>query len=92
MGMVTDNGKRRYPADMEPGIPLDGKSLAFQYKDGQWTTTDDITVSASGITELYNPEINSPIEYYDLQGRRVYHPGKGIYLVKRGGRVCRVIL
>lgn len=38
-------------------------------------------------------EINdkAPVEYYDLQGRKVENPGAGIYIERRGGKVVKRI-
>jgi len=35
---------------------------------------------------------NAPIEYYDLQGRRVVNPEKGLYIKRQGANVTKVIL
>lgn len=37
--MVSTSGSYRYPADGVPGIPLEGKSMAFEYASGSWTAT-----------------------------------------------------
>jgi len=35
---------------------------------------------------------NAPIEYFDLQGRKVAAPENGIYIKRQGGRVQKVVL
>lgn len=37
------------------------------------------------------PEADAPKEYYTLQGMRVARPDKGIYIVRKGGKVSKVI-
>lgn len=39
MAMVSTSGTYRYPADGVPGIPLDRKSMTFEYEAGKWTVT-----------------------------------------------------
>lgn len=36
--MVSTSGSYRYPASNEPGIPVEGKSIAFEYVSGAWST------------------------------------------------------
>lgn len=45
LAMVSDNSTRRYPADMEPGIALNGSSLAFVFREDKWTVTSSLEVS-----------------------------------------------
>lgn len=98
LAMVTDNGARRYPADMEPGIPLRGQSLAFIYKNGGWTTEPVENVSASGITDIViDSDAFSPgkTEIYTLQGRRIDGGIEslpcGIYIIRRSGRTFKLM-
>lgn len=39
MAMVSTSGKYRYPDNGEPGIPVEGKSIAFEYISGEWQTS-----------------------------------------------------
>ena len=52
------------------------------YEDLTYTAVEDITCD----------NIDTPIEYYDLNGRRVVEPRKGIYIVKQGSTVKKVVL
>jgi len=38
-GMASTSGSYRYPADGVHGIAPDGKSIAFGYVSGKWSTT-----------------------------------------------------
>ena len=42
--------------------------------------------------ELILPFVDLKAEYYDLQGRRLNEPQKGINIVKRGGKTMKVVI
>lgn len=46
--------------------------------------------SGAGVEGIAVDE-NAPVEYYNLQGVRVANPDKGIYIVKQGNKVTKVI-
>ena len=46
---------------------------------------------STGTVELVTDE-NAPAEYYNLQGVRVYDPAGGLYLVRKGGKVSKVMI
>lgn len=46
---------------------------------------------STGTVELVVDE-NAPAEYYNLQGVRVYDPAGGLYLVRKGGKVSKVMI
>lgn len=57
MAMVnTNGGEPRYPASMAPGIPLNGKSLAFVYGNGEWTLIESPMVSVAGVVSTVLPD------------------------------------
>lgn len=98
LAMVSDNATRRYPANMEPGIPLRGKSLAFIYRNGSWTTESVETVSDSGVDDItYDTYIDNgeATEIYTLQGVRIDGsidtlPG-GIYIIRHGAKFLKLM-
>ncbi len=51
--------------------------------------TDDLTAD---VEDIMVDTDNTPAEYYDLNGRRVEHPTRGIYIVKQGDKVTKVVL
>ena len=51
---------------------------------------DDL--SATGVDDVVNDTDNAPAEYYDLSGRRVVEPTSGIYIVKQGNTVRKVVM
>ena len=42
--------------------------------------------------DTINTIANDKAEYYDLQGKRLNEPQKGINIVKRGGKTMKVII
>ena len=46
---------------------------------------------STGAVDLVVDE-NAPAEYYNLQGVRVYDPAGGLYLVRKGGKVSKVMI
>lgn len=94
--MVTDNGTRRYPGNMEPGIPLNGRSLSFVYKDGTWTT--EYVSELGGLTAPVDDKVDFSRNYeiYNLNGVRmgtdIRQLNKGIYIVRQGTRAAKVVL
>ena len=51
--------------------------------------TDDLIAA---IEDIMVDADNTPAEYYDLSGRRVEHPTRGIYIVKQGDKVTKIVL
>lgn len=46
---------------------------------------------STGSVEIVT-DANAPAEYYNLQGVRVYDPAGGLYLVRKGGKVSKVMI
>lgn len=47
--------------------------------------------SGAGVDGILFDE-NQPAEYFDLQGRRVANPSKGLYIVRQGNKVMKKII
>ena len=63
-------------------------TLKFNLND--WTL--NVTPAGStGAVEILT-DANAPTEYYNLQGVRVYDPAGGLYLVRKGGKVSKVMI
>lgn len=60
-------------------------NTALQYVRGITFSFDDHEDGTTG-PETLSPD-SSDEEYYDLQGRRVVHPTRGIYVTKSGKKV-----
>ena len=93
--VVTDPGKRYYGLDMqpEPGFyPIDSNTLTA-HKAYLVTGSDDSNAFYSiervsvGIEQV--EKTDSAVDMYDLSGRRVLVPGKGVYITEKGKVLVR---
>lgn len=91
---------------MMPPTPLtvvapEGKKLIIKLNDAEPVETDkfETTVDKAGTLEIASAEGGigavgadsaAPV-YYDLQGRRVDNPDKGIYIVRRGSETFKAV-
>ena len=91
---------------MMPPTPLtvvapEGKKLIVRLNDAEPVVTDkfETTVDKAGTLEISSAESGigaigadsaAPV-YYDLQGRRVANPDKGIYIVRRGSETFKAV-
>ncbi|MCM1368952.1 MAG: hypothetical protein NC204_01115 [Candidatus Amulumruptor caecigallinarius] len=50
-----------------------------------------VNKSQGGVDGIIDDADNAVKEYYDLQGRRVQNPEKGIYIVRQGGKVSKIV-
>ena len=44
------------------------------------------------VDDVISDDNNAPVEYYDLSGRRIENPSRGIYIMKQGTTVRKVVL
>lgn len=44
--------------------------------------------SGAGVDDVL-VDMNAPAVYYDLQGRKIANPAKGLYIINRGGKVTK---
>lgn len=58
----------------------DGKAYAKPFVGGD-DTFIEVVDQPTGITDINRPEPDGKVEIYDLQGRKVTNPGRGIYIV-----------
>lgn len=63
-------------------------TLKFNLND--WTLNVTPNGSTGGVEIV--TDANAPAEYYNLQGVRVYDPAGGLYLVRKGGKVSKVMI
>ena len=52
----------------------------------------DSHMQRSGIDTPAALDYDAPVEYYDLQGRRIDNPARGIYIRRQGSSVTKVII
>lgn len=62
--------------------------LKITYKKKE-TVGDDPT---SIVEAIDGADVNAPVEYYNLQGVKIANPDRGIYIVRQGSKVRKVIL
>lgn len=74
-------------------IAFDLEQVTVTYKDGsqEENVQEALYVSTSEITGISETaattSVNSAVEVYDLQGRRISQPKRGICLVKNGNKI-----
>lgn len=94
---VTINGKQYFKVTV-PDVK-DGSKIIFH--DGQGNQTADLALkhnyvympdgsSTVGVDEIEFEVEDAAPEFYNLQGIRVYNPGPGIYLMRKGGKTIKV--
>lgn len=69
---------------------LTNEGLKLAAKDGNLVVADDTESGINDIIDADNSE--APVEYYNLQGVKVANPDKGIYIMRQGTKVRKVIL
>lgn len=92
-------GSEAYAGDFtyvdEPDFNWDVKEAGnyrLTFDLDNWTiNTKRLDVSSSAQFVISNMD-NVPCEYYNLNGVRVQSPSKGIYIVKQGSKVSKVII
>ena len=92
-------GSEAYSGDFtyvdEPDFNWDVKEAGnyrLTFDLDNWTiNTKRLDVSSSAQFVISNMD-NVPCEYYNLNGVRVQKPSKGIYIVKQGSKVSKVII
>ena len=55
-----------------------------------WSEAYEFTTESSAVNSLLNN--GEEVEYYNLQGMKVAQPSNGIYLIKKGDKVSKVII
>lgn len=87
VGHVTYNAEFGYP---EEYWTEEGYNDNAMHKEDR-TVFSDYELYASGVKNVEASESESPAEYYDLHGVRVYNPGKGIYILRQGDKTTKVM-
>ena len=72
---------RAYMVDNSSSAAAGAKMFSIGFDDDSTTAIDTLNAIA-----------NDNAEYYDLQGKRLNEPQKGINIVKRGGKTMKVII
>ena len=77
---ITTSGQLAYPQDAYHN-KLKGMRAYIEMLNGTPAPSMAIDGDATGIAQMRNEEFEMRNEVYDLQGRRVQNPGKGLYIV-----------
>lgn len=64
--------------------------VTVAYNKGESMPSNTVASQGSGIMETVLPA-DAPAVFYDLQGRRVTHPVKGIYIEVTAGKARKLI-
>ena len=72
---------RAYMIDNSSAPSAGAKMFSIGFDDDSTTAIDSLNTIA-----------NDKAEYFDLQGKRLNEPQKGINIVKRGGKTMKVII
>lgn len=76
LAMVSSsNNNYRYPGDMEPGIPINGKSIIFTHHNGVWNT--DLIEGSADIKQIIDTE--QPLGYGFASSLQISYPGTQVY-------------
>ena len=78
---VVSKPFRAYMVDNSPSPAAGAKMFSIGFDDDSTTAIDTLNTIA-----------NDKAEYYDLQGKRLNEPQKGINIVKRGNKTRKVII
>jgi hypothetical protein len=46
----------------------------------------------AGVSNVTVDNSNAPVEYFDLQGRKVANPANGIFIKRQGSTVTKVVM
>lgn len=63
-------------------------SLTAVLDDEEFVMTFYVDKPSAGV-EGIDADINAPAVYYDLQGRKIENPSKGLFIVKKGNKVTK---
>ena len=77
---ITTSGQLAYPKDLEHS-QLKGMRAYIEMLNGTPAPSFDIEGDATGIAEVRSKMADGRDDIYDLQGRKVQNPGKGLYIV-----------
>ena len=78
---VASKPFRAYMVDKSSATAAGAKMFSIGFNDDSTTAIDSLNTIA-----------DDKAEYYDLQGKRLNEPQKGINIVKRGGKTMKVII
>ena len=88
-----ENGKITFtPSQIYLSVPVYKEFLGYDWFPGEMFTENDFTIqlpAGSGISGLNQSAEDA--EYFDLNGHRIGAPAKGVYILRKGETVKKVI-
>lgn len=78
------------PTVLGQEVAVYGKILKYFSNPGV-KNTSDYKLGSDGIEGVEIEENNAPVEYFNLQGVRVANPENGLYIMRQGDKVTKVI-
>ena len=91
-GKLADGTNTFPPAQIYLSVPVYKEYFGYDWFGAEMFTENDFTVklpAGSGISEV-NSASESP-EYFDINGRHIDAPAKGVYILRNGDKVQKVI-
>lgn len=77
------------PTNLRQAVEVYGNIYAYFNQPGV-KNTSDYKLASDGVEGIEIDE-NAPVEYYNLQGVRVENPANGLYIMRQGDKVVKVI-
>lgn len=77
--------------DAETAYNVTGIVGAYQ-GNPQILVTEIVVDPNSGISAIAADDATAPAEYFNLQGQRVANPESGLYIIRQGSKVAKVII
>lgn len=77
------------PANLKAKVSVEGNIVKYFGQNGVKNLTS-FKLDAAGVEGIEIDE-NAPVEYYNLQGVRVENPANGLYIMRQGDKVVKVI-
>lgn len=77
------------PTNLRQAVEVYGNIYAYFNQPGV-RNTSDYKLASDGVEGIEIDE-NAPVEYFNLQGVRVENPANGLYIMRQGDKVVKVI-
>lgn len=77
------------PANLKAKVSVEGNIMKYFSQNGVKNLTS-FKLDAAGVEGIEIDE-NAPVEYFNLQGVRVENPANGLYIMRQGDKVVKVI-
>ena len=74
-------------------LVVPSESVSAYKSAGTWKDfTNIIGKDLSGVEETLVDDVDTPAEYYNLNGVRVENPENGVYIKRQGGKATKVVM